>query len=346
MKASIVISALLLLILPAFYSCSGRPDGVLGKEDMAQLIADIHAGESASNGNRAFQSDSARRALLEAIYRKHDVTREEVDSSFRWYGYHIDKYMDVYERVVDILQTRLDKAQELAGASAEGVTEISTSFEGDSVDVWPGIRWRRFASTMPGDILSFNLENAGNWERGDVYTLRAKTIANKGPFTCTFAVSYVDGKIEYVSRQMQGDGWHEMPVALDSARTAQRIYGVITYTPARKESAYIDSISLMRVRWGGHYRELRNDVRKFENRTLSGSASAHNPAPAEPLSVSELPPKTHAEPAPLPVSPARPHRPGVTTDRPARPIPSEANAAKQANMQPEKAQRAPRPQKR
>lgn len=346
MKAPYVISALLLLAISSLYSCSGRPDGVLGKEDMAQLIADIHAGESASMDNRNFQSDSARRALLEAIYRKHDVTREEVDSSFRWYGYHIDKYMDVYERVVDILQTRLDKAQELAGASAEGVAEISTSFEGDSVDVWPGIRWRRFSSKMPGDILSFNLENTSNWERGDVYTLRAKTLANKGPFTFTFAVSYADGKIEYVSRQMQGDGWHEMPVALDSARTAQRIYGVISYTPSHKENAFVDSISLMRVRWGGHYRELRNDVRKFENRTISGSSAARQPAPETPLSITELPPKTHAEPAPLPVSTAPLRKPGVTPERPARPISSTANSAEKVNMKPEKAQRAPRSPKK
>lgn len=345
MKAPCVISALLLL-LSALTSCSGTPDGVLGKEDMAQLIADIHAGESASKGDRAFQSDSARRALLEAIYRKHDVTREEVDSSFRWYGYHIDKYMDVYERVVDILQTRLDKAQELAGASAEGVTEISTSFEGDSVDVWPGIRWRRFSANMPGDILSFNLENAGNWERGDVYTLRAKTLANKGPFTFTFAVSYADGKIEYVSRQMQGDGWHEMPVALDSARTAQRIYGVISYTPSHKENAFIDSISLMRVRWGGHYRELRNDVRKFENRTLSGGSSSNSVVPAAPLSISELPPKTPAEPAPLPVRPAPSPRPGITRERPTTPAPARANEVKPARLVPEKAEKATRSPKK
>lgn len=345
MKAPSVILTLLLLLLPALYSCSDRPDGVLGKEDMAQLIADIHAGESASRSDRAFQSDSARRALLEAIYRKHDVTREQVDSSFSWYGYHIDKYMDVYERVVDILQSRLDKAQELAGASAEGITEISTSFEGDSVDVWPGIRWRRFASTMPGDILSFNLENASNWERGDVYTLRAKTIANKGPFTFTFAVNYTDGKMEYITRQMQGDGWHEMAVALDSARIAQRIYGVISYTPSHKENAYIDSISLMRVRWGGHYRELRNDIRKFENRTLSGSPSSRVETPVTQVSLTPPAPA----PAPAPAHPVTPRKPGVMPEHPAKPIPSNANAPEPLKLRPvkaEKAQRAERKQKR
>lgn len=292
--ATVIIAALVSLLLAA---CSGRPSGVLGKEDMAQLLADIHIGESAIAANsRQFPTDSAKRAFLQSIYMKHGVTREEVDSSMSWYGYNMDKYMEVYDRTVEILEERLEKAQDLAGSSAEGLTEVSTELEGDSVDVWPGIRTRRFATTMPNEIITFSLNSDRNWEKGDVYTLRTKIIDNHAPLYYSIAVDYSDGQREYISRTLNGDGWHDMQFVLDSARTAQRVYGAISYQPRQGETVFIDSISLMRTRWGGHYRDGRQMVKPFANRTQS--SSSHRPAlvpvqeqaPAQPLERAPLKP--------------------------------------------------------
>lgn len=248
--------------------CSGRPSGVLNKEDMAQLLADMHTGESVmENSSRSFPTDSSRKAFLQAIYAKHGVTRAEVDSSFSWYGYHIEKYMEVYDRTVEILDERLDKAQEIAGASADGIAELTVDLQGDSVDVWPGMRWRRFSANMPNDHLTFSIPNDRNWEMGDVYTLRVKAIDNHQPITYVIAAEYSDGRQEYVTSSQSADGWHQIQFALDSARNAQRVFGVISY-PARKgETVFIDSITLMRTRWGGHYREVRNASKKFSNRS-------------------------------------------------------------------------------
>lgn len=275
-----ISGALFLAMLPA---CSGRPSEVMSKEEMAQFLADLHTGESVvETSSRSFPTDSTRRVLLQALYKKHGVTREQVDSSFSWYGYHIEKYMEVYDRTVEILEERLDKAQEIAGASASGSSEITVNLQGDSVDVWPGFRWRRFSANMPNDQITFNISTDNNWERGDVYTLRTKFLDNHAPVVFTIAAEYTDGRREYISATQPGDGWHEIRFALDSARSAQRVYGIISYTPARNETVFIDSISLYRTRWGGHYRDVRQSVKPFENRTVrkSSSASQATPAPA------------------------------------------------------------------
>lgn len=263
-------------------NCSGRPSGVLSKEDMAQLLADIHIGEGViESSSRSFPNDSAKQAFLQAIYQKHGVTREEVDSSFSWYGYNMEKYMEVYDRTIEILEKRLDKAQEIAGASASGSVELTMDLQGDSVDVWPGLRWRRFASAMPNDHITFSLSTDRNWERGDVYTLRAKTIDNHQPFTFTITAEYQDGNSEYITTSMPGDGWHELRIALDSARVANKVYGIISYPSQKGEVVFVDSISLMRTRWGGHYRDVRNTVQRFNNRTKPRT-SARPVTPVEP----------------------------------------------------------------
>ncbi len=262
--------AFIFLLLTAILSaaCSRRPSGVMSKEDMAQLLADIYMAESVAESNgRRFYNDSTKRALLQSIYAAHGVTREEADSSFSWYGYNLEKYMEVYDRTIEILEKRFEQAQDIAGSSADGISEISVDLEGDSVDVWPGLRWRRFSANMPGNIMTFSINSDRNWESGDVYILRSKTYDNRGSVTFNITAEYNDGTFEYMSRMMSGDGWHDMTFALDSARRAKSVYGTISYTPVRGEVAFIDSISLTRVRWGGHYRNLRNDVSSFSNKT-------------------------------------------------------------------------------
>lgn len=262
----LIVSLLLTVILSV--ACSRRPSGVLSKEDMAQLMADIYMGESVTEANgRTFATDSSRKAFLQSIYAAHGITREEADSSFSWYGYNLEKYMEVYDRAIEILEKRLEKAEDLAGSSAEGIAEMSTNLQGDSVDVWPGLRWRRFSQTMPNDMITFSMNSDQNWENGDVYTLRSKTYDNKGSVLFNITAEYNDGSFEYVSQKMHGEGWHDLTLALDSARRAQRVFGTISYTPAQGEVAFIDSISLIRARWGGHYRSARNSVNAFANRT-------------------------------------------------------------------------------
>lgn len=301
--------------------CSSRPSDVLSTEDMAQLMADMQVGESVMGSSRDYATDSAKRAFLQALYVKHGVSREEVDSSFSWYGYHIDKYLEVCDRAVEILEQRLEKAQDLAGSSAEGIAEVNTNFEGDSVDVWPSMRWRRLSANMPSDVITFALDNDRNWEKGDVYTLRSKIVDNHGPIIYTIAVDYADGRTEYMTKAMPGDGWHDMQFALDSSRTAQRVYGLMQYTPSRGEVAFIDSISLMRTRWGGHYREARGNIKRFENRSSSSRRKSSGAPLPEPSNAA--PANTPKAPGNTPQAPGVPARPGSAEQKPvfvARPL--------------------------
>ena len=106
----------LLCILLLAAACDRRPDGVLGKEDMARLLADIHKAEIVAETNTRTYNDSLKRVLRQSVYARHGVTTEDVDSSLSWYGYNMEKYLEVYDRVIEILEKERDDARLKAGS--------------------------------------------------------------------------------------------------------------------------------------------------------------------------------------------------------------------------------------
>ena len=103
-----------------FASCDRTPDYVIKPDDMASLLVDIHKGEGVVDLNSsAYRSDSARKVLKQSIYMRHGVTAEQVDTSLVWYGHNIEKYIEVYDKVIAQLEKELKDAD--VAASGEKV---------------------------------------------------------------------------------------------------------------------------------------------------------------------------------------------------------------------------------
>lgn len=262
-KNSFLIALLTLLSCCIIVGCDRHPSGVLGKEDMARLMADIHRAEVVTETNTRTYNDSMRRVLRQSIYAAHGVTSEQVDSSLSWYGYNMERYMEVYDRVIEILENDLTKAREQSAVANES-SDIHMTFEGDSVDVWTGERFRRWNRRQPADIIKFYIVPDNNSMNGDAYTLRSKLIGAMGPAEVTMVAEYADNRYDYLSVQFNGDGWHDARLPLDSEKMLKAVYGTITYRPQGTANAYIDSISLVRTRAGSNLdEEARRRLKRF-----------------------------------------------------------------------------------
>lgn len=237
--------AILIAIMSA---CNRTPSGVIGKHNMAALLADIYVGEALVDENyRTYYGDSIRQTLRQSVYMKHGVNSEEVDSSLSWYGRHLEAYMEVCKETEEILQKRIDEA-ERAGAKADNAPR-NVSIDGDSVDLWNGIRMHRNTPLSPSDFMMFQLSTDKNWDRGDRYTLAAKGIHTQQPIHMTMAVDYNDGTTEYVnSTQMVDNEFARLTLVLDSAKVATSVYGNIRYRASNGEISFLDSIQLVRTR--------------------------------------------------------------------------------------------------
>lgn len=262
-----------LILAGALTCCKRTPEGVLPQEKMAELIADIHVGESVAEATPgSFPNDSTKRALRQAIYARHGLTPEQAEASLRWYGYNMERYIEVYDRAIEILNERMRDAELLAGTSGSNpasTPQNNLTLEGDSVDVWNGITFRPFSSELLSNVIPFSMLHDINWEKGDIYYLRSKLTGNSGPVVFTVAIDYDDGSKETFSNRMIGDGWHDVSFGLDTVRTARQIYGTISYQVPDGETAYIDSVSLTRARWSTGKFTPRNEMKKLSNKRHS-----------------------------------------------------------------------------
>lgn len=273
MNRFVDISLILAVAFAIVCSCSGVPDGVLDKEEMARLVADIHIGEGVVESNpSAFPNDSTKRALRQSIYARHGLTSDQADASFRWYGYNMEKYVEVYDRALEMLDEDMQFAQEQLGSSSPGAATTGyLALEGDSVDVWNDIRFRPFSPTLPSNLISFNLKSDPNWEKGDIYTFRSKMQGNSRTARLIVGINYADGTFDAYSRNVIGDGWHELRFALDSVKNAREVYGAFHYEAPEGEVAYIDSISLTRTRWRPGSTAGRDGVSRMHVKRHSGA---------------------------------------------------------------------------
>lgn len=229
-----------MIVLAAVTGCDNVPDYVIQPEEMAQLMADIHTGEAVVDANYSdFRSDSARTLMKQSVLARHGVTFEQLDTSFMWYGQHLDVYNKVYDRTIQILQDRI--------AAASQQRDFAHQAEaGDSANVWTGSSRYVMHRGMPGRIITFDLQQPQNRPDGDIYTLRARFTNIPSYVRWTVMADYTDGSVEVLSTRFSGDGWHQTTFYLDSLKTATRLYGSVEVPECDRGVTFIDSMQLIR----------------------------------------------------------------------------------------------------
>lgn len=284
-----VIKYILTIIIATLFivGCNTTPNDVLPKEEMAQLLADIHIGESIVDVERTkYYSDSLKKTVKQSILIKHHVTQDQLDTSFAWYGRNIEEYIAVYDRVIEILDEDIMRL----GSSIGDKTMVS--LEGDSVDAWQGYRSYSFNNKMASQYISFSLPKDHNWEKGDYYIWRMKLINNISPLKWSLIADYSDGSSDYIASSLSNEGWNEISLISDSTKTLNRIYGYIHVDTKENEIIYIDSISLSRMRLNQDIYKKHSIQHKFEfgkNKKNNTNKSNHeNIVDDEKVSMSPL----------------------------------------------------------
>lgn len=223
-------------------ACSKTPDGVIEPHKMAMLLADIHKGEGVVELNRRnYMADTAKQALMEAIYLRHGVTQEMVDTSMVWYGHHLDEYINVYNDVMEMLQAEIDQTDAVAA-------RIQMAAVGDSANTWNFSPRYIFTRKTPVKSLSVTLYPDENWQPGDNYTVNFKTFNNMSPVKSILGVEYTDGQIEWIENKHTETGKASYSLITDSLKVIKKVFNTLLLNPAEHEIVFIDSLSLMRTR--------------------------------------------------------------------------------------------------
>lgn len=236
-------SILAFALAVAATACKGVPSYVIAPGDMASLLADMHTAEAVIDMHyNDYSSDSAKKQLKDAIYLRHRVTPEQFDTSLDWYAHNIDKYIGVYDEVIEILDERNVRVGHLAAREA-------LSLAGDSVNVWGSAPMAYVTRSMPSSMITFDLPQDDNWEMGDMYTWRVKVIDAENPeINWGILANYSDSTVEYLNISTSRTGWNAVTFIADSAKQLTRLRGFFQPSLSGRDKLWVDSISLVRKR--------------------------------------------------------------------------------------------------
>ncbi len=243
-------------------SCSKIPGYVIEPDDMASLLADIHIGESVVDLNKSdYRTDSLKQIMLQSVLAKHGVSKQQLDTSFDWYGHNITYYMEVYDKTIELLERRLAE-------TGNRIAAENVSIAGDSVDIWSGSPFMAVNSLSPSRTVTFSISNDENWEKGDSYTWRARFANNSGSSRWGLIADYTDGSKDILSSELSGEGWQELRFITDSTKTAAHIYGYINVAVRGATTVWADSIMLVRNRLIPETYNQHNRVQSIKPKNL------------------------------------------------------------------------------
>ncbi|MFT3753027.1 MAG: DUF4296 domain-containing protein [Paludibacter sp.] len=96
-KLFIIVGAFILLS-----ACDSRPKGVLSKNDMVNILADLHTldGSMAAKGLHYNEFDLKNEYYI-SVLDKYKITQAQFDSSLVWYSKNPKNFDKIYDKVIE-----------------------------------------------------------------------------------------------------------------------------------------------------------------------------------------------------------------------------------------------------
>lgn len=102
---NLILFLLLALLLP---SCTFRPNNVLSKKKMEQVLYDLHKADGVVSVEGLNNKDEELKRIYKTTLDKHHVTQAQFDSSLVWYTDNPKRFNKIYPAVLKRLQADLD----------------------------------------------------------------------------------------------------------------------------------------------------------------------------------------------------------------------------------------------
>lgn len=163
-----VLGCMALMVLLNLVSCKpGTPSGILSKGKMTDVLYDYHMALAMSQ--TVGQQNGAQAVMYkDAVFRKHDITQAEFDSSMVYYMRHTEQLHSIYEDLCD----RINAEAVSLGANASDMNRFGDlASSGDTTNIWKGARSLVFMPNKPLNYYNFEIQADSSFHKGDCIML-------------------------------------------------------------------------------------------------------------------------------------------------------------------------------
>ncbi|MBO4451709.1 MAG: DUF4296 domain-containing protein [Bacteroidaceae bacterium] len=188
----------LIMMIGILLSCEQKPDGLLSKREMEDVLYDYHIAQYMA-ANLPYEERYQSYLYIDAVFEKHGITEAQFDSSLVYYNRHTDQIRDIYEHVQRKLENYDSKLQLESGSN-----EIRASFTlgGDTADIWSGRRMMILRNNPYLNKETFVIHADTSFHLNDRFRLslfvdfvREDQNNRDNNLTACLAVHFKDGKI-------------------------------------------------------------------------------------------------------------------------------------------------------
>ncbi len=284
------------VIALSLLSCDGRPKNVLNKDDMTNILFEMHKLDgSLIAKNIYYVQNSEKEEYYKSILDKYNTTQADFDSSLIWYSKNPKKFEKIYETVYQQL-TQLD--EDIKKGKYHPVDSIE--FFKIKTSVWNKATKYTFTKDSTRNKLNFEITNPG-FLYGDIYVLKfLQRIAPED--SCDnqhirLQINYKNGKVDSLIQKTYNDSLlRHYTIQLPAKRKLQikSISGELLGSSAYKGkfNSLTDSITLIRQYQSNMQDSLRKMVQKVDPVIKKTSTKIK---PDSLKKIKKLPPKLRNE---------------------------------------------------
>lgn len=227
-----------------------RPGYVLSDGVMEKVLYDYHIAK-AMGENLDYNEQYKRTLYLNAVFKKHNITQAQFDTTMAWYARHPEVVNEVYDIVRERLMASRENYNHLVSLRDGKPTR---SKAGDSIDVWIWDRIHMLSGMTLDNKLMFTLPSDDNYQASDTikWTVGFKFLSEqlvdttKRPIMA-MQVAYAKDTIISALCRIDSSQVAQLVLQADTLGDIKELRGFIYYpTNQPKHTLLIDSVSLMR----------------------------------------------------------------------------------------------------
>lgn len=146
----------------------GTPKQYIQPDDMENILVDYHLAKALAHRSSINYEDRDVNQVvyIEAVLKKHGVTKEDFDSSLVYYYTRADRFEGLYKRVAERLE---EKALILGASEGEIGKYAQLDATGDTANIWADRSMTALMPVPPYNRWDFELEADSTYRRGDSF---------------------------------------------------------------------------------------------------------------------------------------------------------------------------------
>lgn len=220
------------------------PDDILQPAQMEELLHDYHLASFMSN-ELPYSENYKKQAYLNYVFKKHNVTEAQFDSSMVWYARHTEELAKIY----DNLNKRFDRESKLVASQvAKRDNQTFVSLSGDTVNIWQDRPVYWLTASPVTNRMTFDFKADTTFKPKDTFVWEADynflPSGTRAEVIVGLTVSFANDSVQGVTGRMTGAGTQRFYLKADSAS----IRGVNGFIYFKADTLHPSSVLISNIR--------------------------------------------------------------------------------------------------